>query len=55
MPRLKMRVEIYIHSLSMSSWRDVKLSNGYVFVAWYLVKHRDFTLEIDFVGMFNTL
>jgi len=26
---------------STSSWRDAYLSNGYVFMAWYLVNHRD--------------
>jgi hypothetical protein len=24
-----------------SSWRGAKLNNGYVFMVWYLVKHRD--------------
>jgi len=32
-----------------SSWHGAWLSTGYVFMAWYLVKHRDnFTLPLGF-------
>jgi len=27
-----------------SSWRGAELSNTFVFIAWYLVKHSDFVL-----------
>jgi hypothetical protein len=29
-----------------SSWCDVELSTGYIFMAWYSVEHRDFTLSL---------
>jgi len=32
----------YTSTLPSSSWRGVQLSSGWV-LAWYLVKHRDFT------------
>jgi hypothetical protein len=33
----------------MPSWCDIKLSIGYIFMAWYLVEHRDnFSLPLPY-------
>jgi len=34
-------VELYLHSHITSSWHGAELSAGYLFMAWYLVQHRD--------------
>jgi len=34
-------VELYLHFPNTSSWNDMYLSKGYIFMVWYLVKHRD--------------
>jgi hypothetical protein len=35
----------YISTPNTSLWRGAELSNGYIFIAWYLVKHKNnFTL-----------
>jgi hypothetical protein len=34
-------VELYLHTPNTFSLRGASLSNGYVLMAWYLVKHRD--------------
>jgi hypothetical protein len=38
-------------TLHMSTWSGAQVSTGYVFMTWYLVKHRDFTLVYLFILM----
>jgi hypothetical protein len=34
-------MELYLHPFNVSSWCGAYLSNEYIFMAWYLVKHGD--------------
>jgi hypothetical protein len=45
-------VELYLHSPTTSSWRDAHLCTGYVFMTWYLIKHKDNSIPFSSLPIF---